>query len=51
VQTLQVKRTSRRCIFVRAESDLALSDEVAACYADPLRFVRVMYPWGFGRTS
>jgi hypothetical protein len=26
--------------------DLELADEVAACYADPLRFVQFMYPWG-----
>jgi hypothetical protein len=26
--------------------ELELADEVAACYADPLRFVRMMYPWG-----
>lgn len=27
-------------------ADLELADEVAACYADPLRFVQMMYPWG-----
>ncbi len=27
-------------------SDQELADEVAACYADPLRFVQTMYPWG-----
>jgi len=26
-------------------TQLELATEVAACYADPLRFVRVMYPW------
>jgi hypothetical protein len=26
--------------------DLELADEVALCYADPLRFVTMMYPWG-----
>lgn len=26
--------------------DLALADEVAECYADPLRFVLTMFPWG-----
>ena len=25
---------------------LALCEEVARCYHDPLRFVRCMYPWG-----
>jgi len=25
-------------------TQLELATEVAACYADPLRFVRVMYP-------
>ena len=33
-------------IQVSPETDLALAEEVANCYADPLRFVRVMYPWG-----
>ena len=23
-----------------------LTEEVASCYGDPLRFVRTMYPWG-----
>jgi hypothetical protein len=27
-------------------ADLALADEVALCYADPLRFVMLAYPWG-----
>lgn len=31
--------------------DSALKAECAACYADPLRFVRVMYRWPFGGLS
>lgn len=27
-------------------ADLELAEEVALCYADPLRFVMMMYPWG-----
>lgn len=27
-------------------ADLQLADEFAACYADPLRFVKIAYPWG-----
>ncbi len=29
----------------------ALYDEIAACYADPVRFVRLAYPWGKVGTS
>ena len=28
--------------------DRELAEEVALCYADPLRFVKLMYPWGRG---
>ena len=28
-----------------------LAKEVADCYADPLRFVKVMFPWGEPNTS
>jgi hypothetical protein len=27
-------------------AEAALADELALCYADPLRFVRLAYPWG-----
>lgn len=29
-----------------AEVETAIEDLVASCYFDPLRFVRIMYPWG-----
>lgn len=29
-----------------ADAEQALADEWAACYADPLRFVRFAFPWG-----
>lgn len=28
------------------KTELDLTDELARCYADPLRFVKVAYPWG-----
>jgi hypothetical protein len=31
--------------FTVSPAQLELAKEVTACYADPLRFVRVMYPW------
>jgi hypothetical protein len=30
------------------EADMALADEMAACFADPLRFVIFSFPWGEG---
>lgn len=31
---------------IQIAADLQLADEIAACYADPLRFVKFAYPWG-----
>jgi hypothetical protein len=41
----------KRCGETFAVSDLQqleleLSEQVRDCYADPLRFVRIMFPWG-----
>lgn len=35
-----------RTTTLRCSGELGLADAFSACYADPLRFVRIAYPWG-----
>jgi hypothetical protein len=36
----------KRETMLHPESEIKLAEEMAKCYADPLRFVLVAYPWG-----
>src|SRR5690606_37265357 len=35
-------------VTIADDTETALADEMAACFADPLRFVRLAFDWGAG---